>query len=269
MPVGDLSRAIRKLLSPLLAISQRAILEKLILEDTIMELFDMLLKGMGGGLTNDTQDQQLQEQLRNQQEQLRQQQYQASERQQQNAGIPNLDLGDISRQLNLSPNQVQDVLKMALPLMLGKIGQNTQSDEGANSLSRALDNHANRQYRSAQDIDENDGKGILGHIFGNRGTDEVSREISEKAGVDKGSSMKILAMLAPLALAYLAKKKKNDNLDESGVRDLTRQYSDEMNQRSGGSLYDALKQLPDDNNEQQQGLGGGLLGGILGGLLGR
>ena len=161
-------------------------------------------------------------------------------------------------------------MKMALPLILGQLGQNVQTDDGARSLSQALDNHANRQYNSPQDVDENDGKGILGHIFGNNGTDRVAGEIGKEAGVDKGMSMKLLTILAPLALAYLANKKKTGQLDDRGVKDLTRGYSDEMNQKSGGSLYDILKNLPQEQQPQAKDPGmGGLLGGLLGGLFGK
>ena len=79
--------------------------------------------------------------------------------------------------------------------------------------------------------------------------------------------MKILTMLAPLALAYLARKKKSEKLDDRGVQDLTRRYSNEMNEKSGGSLFEALKRLPQDESQQQET--GGLLGNILGGLFGK
>ena len=242
-----------------------------------MELLDMLLKGFGGG-----QPQQQQQQSYNQQQDAlrQQQQYQNLQQEMQNRqyqqqapqipGLGQLDLNDLAGQLGVSPDKAQAILKMALPLILGKLGQNAKTDEGARSLSDALDYHAGRQYNSPQDIDENDGKGILGHIFGDSTTDRVAGEIGKEAGVDKGMSMKLLTMLAPLALAYLARKKQTNQLDERGVQDLTRRYSDEMNQQSGGSLYDVLRNLPDQQQPQAEDQGmGGLLGGLLGGLFGK
>lgn len=58
--------------------------------------------------------------------------------------------------------------------------------------------------------------------------------------MDTGQIMKILSFIAPLALMYLSKKKTQTN---QSVKDITRQYSDELNRNSGGSLYDALKNL--------------------------
>lgn len=241
-----------------------------------MELIDMLLKGFGGG-----QQQPQTPDYRQQQDQLRQnQQYQnlqqdlGSGQYQQPAqasnGLGQLDLNQLAQQLGVSPDKAQSIMKMALPLILGQLGQNVQTDDGARSLSQALDNHANRQYNSPQDVDENDGMGILGHIFGNNGTDRVAGEIGKEAGVDKGMSMKLLTLLAPLALAYLANKKKTGQLDDRGVKDLTRGYSDELNQKSGGSLYDILKNLPNQEPPQtSQPNTGGLLGGLLGGLFGK
>lgn len=237
-----------------------------------MELFDMLLKGFGG---SQQQQQPSQQDYARQQDQLRQQQqYQNLKRDLQNPQYQpsqdeffSGDLAQLGDQLGVSPDKMQQIIKMALPLIMGQLGQNVESPDGAQSLSRALDKHSTRQYRSPQEIDENDGKGILGHIFGGGTTDRVSERISQEAGVDKNHSMKILTMLAPLALAYLARKKKSGKLDDRGVKDLTRRYSDEMNDKTGGSLYDVLKQMPQDNSQQQES--GGLLGNILGGLFGK
>ncbi len=244
-----------------------------------MELFEMLMKGFGGSQNQQTQQQAQQDYLR-QQEQLRQQQqYQDLQRDMQNRQyqgnqyqggqdeIFSGDLGQLGQQLGVSPDKMQQIIKMALPLIMGQLGKNVETQDGAHSLSEALENHASRQYRSPQEIDENDGKGILGHIFGSGTTERVSERIGQETGVDKNSSMKILTMLAPLALAYLARKKKSEQLDDRGVQDLTRRYSDEMNEKSGGSLYDILKQLPQDQPQQQEAPGG-LLGSILGGLFG-
>lgn len=247
-----------------------------------MELLDMLLKGFGGGQQSQQEQGniQRQQQYQQQQDQLRQQQeYQNLQQEMQNrqyqeqapgGGLTQFDINDLANQLGVSPDKAQSILKMALPLILGKLGQNVETDDGAHSLSEALNQHANRQYTSPQDIDEEDGKGILGHIFGNLGTDRVAGEIGREAGVDKGSSMKILTMLAPLALAFLARKKQTQGLDDRGVRDLTKGYSDDLNQRSGGSLYDILRNMPDQQQPEAQDQGmGGLLGGLLGGLFGK
>lgn len=242
-----------------------------------MELVEMLMKGFGQSqsqqqsqqdyqyqqdqLRQQQQYQDLQRQMQNQQYQQQQQQYQQPAQDQ----VFNGDLGELGRQLGVSPDKMQQIIKMAMPLILGQLGQNVQSDDGAHSLSEALNKHAGRQYNSPQEIDEEDGKGILDHIFGNSATERVSERIGQETGVDKGSSMKILAMLAPLALAYLGRKKQTAQLDDRGVQDLTRRYSDELDQRSGGGLYDALRRLPQEEPQQESG---GLLGSILGGLFG-
>lgn len=239
-----------------------------------MELLDMLLKGMGGNQQQQPQmnTQQQQEELRNQQsyqdlqnEMMNRQQQQP---QQQQPQVFQGSIEDIAGQLGIPADKAQDFLKMGLPLILGKLGQNTQTEEGAQSLADALNDHANRQYNSPAEIDENDGKGILGHIFGSPDTTErVGEEIGNSVGVDKGSALKMLTMLAPLALAFLARKKKAQNLDPRGVRDLTKRYSEEMNDSTGGMLFDILKNLP--QGQQQEQASGGLLGGLLGSLFGK
>ncbi|MFZ2258288.1 MAG: DUF937 domain-containing protein [Clostridiaceae bacterium] len=237
-----------------------------------MELIDMLLKGFGGNPQEQPQQNQ-HEQLRQEQEYQNLQQDMQNRQYQEQApadgSLSGFDINELAGQLGVSPDKAQSILKMALPLILGKLGQNAETDDGAQSLSNALEQHTGRQYVKPQDIDEDDGKGILGHIFGNFGTDRVAGEIGKEAGVDKGMSMKILTMLAPLALAYLANKKKTQKLDDRGVRDLTKGYSDQLNQQSGGSLYDILKNIPNQQQPQEDPGMGGLLGGLLGGLFGK
>lgn len=235
-----------------------------------MELLDMLLKGMGGASQSQAQRQQemLNQQYQDQQEALRQQQaYQNLQRQQQQQqgeiNIPASSIMDLANDLGVSPDKVQDIIKMTLPLIIGKLGQNSQTDSGASALERALNDHSTRNYNTTKDIDLNDGQKILGHIFGNDTTGNISKQLSQKEGMDTGQIMKILSFIAPLALMYLSKKKTQTN---QSVKDITRQYSDELNRNSGGSLYDALKNLPDNQQSQQDG--GGLLGGLLGSLLG-
>ena len=96
---------------------------------------------------------------------------------------------------------------MALPLILGKLGQNTQNDDGASALEKALRDHSTKSYNTSEEIDTDDGQKILGHIFGNKTTGSLSKEIGQKEGMDTAQVMKILSFIAPLALMYLSKRK--------------------------------------------------------------
>ncbi len=58
----------------------------------------------------------------------------------------------------------------------------------------------------------------------------------QKTGIDSQKIMQVLAFLAPLVMAYLAKKKASDSLDKGGLSDiLTKQTSSD-----GTSLIDIV-----------------------------
>jgi hypothetical protein len=78
--------------------------------------------------------------------------------------------------------------------------------------------------------------------------------------------MSMLSMLAPLVIGAMAKKKKEDNLDTSGISDLTSMITGQLSKKtsgSGGGLMDVVGQLLDSDGDNS----GGLLGN-LGSLLG-
>jgi hypothetical protein len=63
------------------------------------------------------------------------------------------------------------------------------------------------------------GAGILGHIFGGKQND-VSGNIAQASGVDAGTVIKLLPVIAPLVMSALGSLKKQNGLDASGVAGL-------------------------------------------------
>ena len=57
-----------------------------------------------------------------------------------------------------------------------------------------------------------DGGSILSHIFGNK-RDRVGESVSRGSGLDRGQAMKLMMMLAPLVLAYLGRRKRQEQLN--------------------------------------------------------
>lgn len=147
----------------------------------------------------------------------------------------------ISQKTGLDADQLSQVISLGLPMILGGMARNASSPDGAESLDSALaQDHSNSTVldsadEAASDTTELDGSKILGHIFG---TDKsnVSDAVSEKTGIDSQKIMQVLAILAPIVMAYLAKKKTSDNLDTGGLSDvLTKQTSSD-----GTSLMDIV-----------------------------
>jgi len=119
--------------------------------------------------------------------------------------------GHISRigeQLGISQAQAQSAVAAALPLLVGTLGRNAQQPQGASSLFDALGKHAGVGVGNAMDAalqGQDEGDSILGHIFGRRqGT--ASQGLGAATGLGNAKAGALLRLLAPVVMAYLAKR---------------------------------------------------------------
>lgn len=147
----------------------------------------------------------------------------------------------LSQKTGLDYDQLSQVINLGLPMILGGMAKNSANDDGAESLDSALTkDHVGSTVlqnpdEATADSKLQEGGKILEHVFGpSRST--VSTAVSQKTGIDSQKTMQVLAFLAPLVMAYLAKKKVSDGLDKGGLSDiLTKQTSSD-----GTSLIDIV-----------------------------
>ncbi|GAB2457348.1 DUF937 domain-containing protein [Comamonas humi] len=168
-------------------------------------------------------------------------------------------LQQIAQGLGTDTAQAQSAVSAALPMMLGALGNNTQSSQGADALFGALQ----RDHTGGGGLDlggllgavlgggaaqaapqgaQGDSAGILGHIFGGQ-QDQASGQLGQATGLGDNAG-KLLAMLAPIVMSFLAQRVMSGGMNSS-------------------DLGSALGQ--EQANAQQQG---GVVGDILGSLLG-
>lgn len=161
------------------------------------------------------------------------------------------------------PSQIKKLLVIAIPLLILYLTRNASSKEGAGSLADALNDHqeAGRVDQQIANADEADGEKILGHIFGGN-ANNVMGGLAKDSGMDIGSVVKILAILAPVILSGLSAAtnhaSNNANATASGGVDLS----------DGFDLGDVFSLLSGANKPQQQQSMGGLNMDLLGSLLG-
>ena len=144
----------------------------------------------------------------------------------------------IAARIGADPAQTRQAISVALPTLLA--GLQGQAAPGTGLEQAVLQDHdgsilddiagylsgtANLGSRTT------DGAGILGHVFGDR-QQGVAQAVSAKSGLDLGSIMQLLPLLAPIVMGMLGRQARSESA-ASGA---------------GGGLGD--------------------LGGILGGLLG-
>ena len=113
-------------------------------------------------------------------------------------------ISSIAGQTGTSEKDTQNVLANALPALVGAMAQNASTEDGANSLAKALDDHTSSKGLASllQNVDTEDGTKILTKILGGE-TETVRNAVAKKSGASKVDTSKILAMAAPLLLAAL------------------------------------------------------------------
>lgn len=178
--------------------------------------------------------------------------------------LTNLTKGDVADSIGQTTgtdrSQVESVIAAGLPIILGQLGNNTSDKSGAKSLDTALaKDHSSGSLLenligavTKSDVGK-DGTKILDHIFGSQ-QKTANEQVSKKTGVDAATVAKILALLAPIVMAYLGRKKTEDNLDAGGVSDVLKQQKD----TDGSPLTDVASAIL--GNQQVRDMLGGLFG---------
>lgn len=172
--------------------------------------------------------------------------------------LAQIPIGDIAQQLGIDEDVAEDAVKQIVPGLVG--GLKANADEGgAASLEKALEKHQGAKLTGVSDVDTEDGKKIVTHVFGEN-EDAVAAKLADaspKSAVTETIIKQILPIVAPIVLAWLANK-----FLGGGAKDSAKESS-------SGGLGDILGGLLGGGSSSKSG-GidlGGLLGG-LGGLLG-
>jgi hypothetical protein len=180
-------------------------------------------------------------------------------------------LARISEQLGVPQAQVANAAQAALPLLLGALGRNASQASGAEALFGALQkDHAGIDLGSVLGAvlgGGGQGDQILAHVFGGRQS-RAEDALGTATGLGGDRAGQLLRMLAPLVLAYLARRlfSQHGAASPAVLGDVLGQEHQrvvEDREGSGGLLGAVL----DQDGDGQLGLGdllkigGGLFGG--------
>lgn len=185
--------------------------------------------------------------------------------------LASLPIDQISADLGEDPADVEAAARAALPALLGGMEANAQDPDGAASLLGALGQHEGHGISSLAEVDRADGEKITAHIFGSN-RDQVVNQLGN-TGASSGLVKKLLPILAPIVLSYIAKQM------TGGSAPATTTASAGNQGVLGDLLGGLLKNAAGGSGNTGGGLGdilggvlggssGGGLGGLLGGLLG-
>lgn len=170
-----------------------------------------------------------------------------------------LDVNQIAGLLGTDPQTADAAVDTALGSLLRTMGSNVDHEADALSLASALGRHqASPAFGDSIDlgaIDTDDGAKIVGHVFSPGQVQQLS------ASGQGGLIEKLLPLLAPVVMAYLAKRFNNYLNDRTGG-----QAQAPAPEQSGGGLGDLLGSIL--GGGQPSSSGGGGLGDLLGSILG-
>jgi hypothetical protein len=171
-----------------------------------------------------------------------------------------IPVGDIAKRLGVEEDVARAAVHKAVPGLVSGIKANADDPKGAESLQKALGKHRERPVarRSVDEIDTDDGDKIVSNVFGGH-RQNVTRALADsEPKADSSLIAKVLPMIAPIVMAWLAKQG-GTNGPIGGLGGILGGLL------SGGSTPGGQSDGP------LGGLGGGLPGGLgdaLGGLLG-
>lgn len=115
----------------------------------------------------------------------------------------------VGQRVGASPEQTQDALQAAVPLLLGALTRNAQQGQAA-AIEQAVAQHGEQELesfaRAGQLPDMQDGQAALQHIFGGQ-QQAAANAVGQRSGIDPQLALQILSIAAPLVLSYLNRQR--------------------------------------------------------------
>lgn len=173
----------------------------------------------------------------------------------------------ISQQLGADSGKTANAISSALPMILGAISRNAQTEEGAGALANALEKDHDGSILDnlggfLQNAQQGSGDGILKHVLGEK-RGMVEQAVAGKSGLDLASTAKLMTTLAPVILGALGKAKKEQNLDSEGLKDMLGREKAEQEARPDVDTGFVGKFLDRDGDGDIMDDIGGLLKGLF------
>ncbi|HNR03401.1 MAG TPA: DUF937 domain-containing protein [Bacillota bacterium] len=172
-------------------------------------------------------------------------------------------LKKLAGSVGVESSQAQKLTQLGIPAILQALGRNASTKEGAEALLGALDGHQKDEIEDLtgflNKVDTNDGAKILQHIFSGNNK-RVQENLARQTGLNTSQVSGIMTQLAPLMMGALGKKKKEENLDVSGVVGLLGGLMDGGDNNLMGIVTNLLDS---DNDGDVMDNIGDLLGGLF------
>ncbi|MBS1807797.1 MAG: DUF937 domain-containing protein [Acidobacteria bacterium] len=164
------------------------------------------------------------------------------------------NVGAISQAIGADESTTSTAIQAALPMLIGGLARNAQSDDGASALAGALDRDHDGSvlddiagFVMGGGAQQSNGAGILGHIFGGN-QPAVEQGVSQASGLDLGTVAKLLPLLAPIVMGYLGRQKQEQGLDVASLAGMLGGAQQQM-QEQQSPLMGMLSAVLDQNRD--------------------
>ncbi|MEP6651331.1 MAG: DUF937 domain-containing protein [Lapillicoccus sp.] len=166
--------------------------------------------------------------------------------------LSQVPMDQVAAALGVDQGEAEEATRTAIPALLGGMQANAADPAGAASLTSAVEQHDDSALGADLDqIDTQDGEKIVQNVFGDQTSDVVARLGGATQGQGSSLIQKLLPIIAPIVMAYLAKKLQGAGGGSTGAA-----ANDDPMGGLGGMLGGA------------GGAGAGGLGDVLGSVLG-
>jgi hypothetical protein len=121
--------------------------------------------------------------------------------------LSQVPMDQVAAVLGVDQSEAEEVTRTAIPALLGGMQANAADPEGAASLMNAVEQHDTTALGADLDqIDTQDGERIVHNVFGEQTPDVMARLGGATPGEGSSLIQKLLPIIAPMVMAYLAKK---------------------------------------------------------------
>lgn len=171
-----------------------------------------------------------------------------------NEALSGNTVSQISQTIGADEGTTANAIQAAVPLLLGGMARNSQSEEGASSLLGALDRDHDGSilddlggFIAGAAGGSAAGAGILDHVFGGQ-QPQIEQGVSAASGLDMNKVGPLLMMLAPIVMGALGRSKQQQGgFDINSLAGLLGGAQTQM--ASGSPIMDMLGGLLDRNHD--------------------
>jgi hypothetical protein len=129
----------------------------------------------------------------------------------------------IGQQIGADQGTTQSAVSMALPLLVGAMGNQATTPEGADTIQQVTNADDGSILNDLISFVGNSGAGgiggaLLGQVLGGGTQNAMANAISQRTGLDSSAAAQLLAILTPIIIGAIGKySQEQGGLDSSGI----------------------------------------------------